>query len=340
MGLLKVQSYLLKPWLKVIIQNLIIFLLLDLIEEFYEKVSHLNREETFFVVSSKSLSTDESLDTLKLAINWINQDSNMDNFIVVTSNPNKALEMNFAKEHIITFPKEIGGRFSIWSPISFSSIIELGSKFMEFLNGGFNADLMLKTSTEFKSFIKHLSFTDIIYNNYFNMEARVVLSYSWKLRSFTDYIQQLEMESLGKRPNPESIFKKTGQIIFGGCNSTAQHSYFQLIHQGTAKLCADIIKINNYDFKNELLNAQAMAQAEIFSKVLSDISDEEMVNSKTPVNLISLEKLNAFNLGYLLAIWEYRTFLTSLLLQINAFDQFGVAAGKIVTKKFLSKNEP
>ena len=91
----------------------------------------------------------------------------------------------------------------------------------------------------------------------------------------------------------------------------------------------------------KLLNAQAMAQAEIFSKkVLSDISDEEMVNSKTPVNLISLEKLNAFNLGYLLAIWEYRTFLTSLLLQINAFDQFGVAAGKIVTKKFLSKNEP
>ena len=167
----------------------------------------------------------------------------------------------------------------------------------------------------------------------------MVLAYSWRLRFFTDYVQQLEMESLGKMANPSSRFKKTGQTIFGGFGSTAQHSYFQLLHQGTASFCADIISVETDKKNNELLFAQSRAQSSLLAfGADADIKDYEKVNGQSPVNLFSLKELNPHNLGYLLASWEHRVFLTSRILQINPFDQYGVSAGKIFAKKYLNTN--
>ena len=143
------------------------------------------------------------------------------------------------------------------------------------------------------------------------------------------------MESLGKQPNPKSVFKETGQSIFGGFGSTAQHSYFQLLHQGTAEFCTDII----YSISkiSPLLSAQARGQASLLSSDLYDSSNLlEKTNSNSPVNIFHLNKLSLDSLGFLLATWEHRVFTTACMLEINPFDQYGVAAGKVAAKKFLS----
>jgi glucose-6-phosphate isomerase len=146
------------------------------------------------------------------------------------------------------------------------------------------------------------------------------------------------MESIGKGANKSSHFDKTGQVVFGGFGSTAQHSYFQLLHQGTANFCSDIICIDTDKEENALLYAQSQAQAGLLAFGEENLEDHEKVNGKSPVNLISLEELNPYNLGYLIASWEHRVFLTSRMLQINPYDQYGVSAGKIFARKYLDSN--
>jgi glucose-6-phosphate isomerase len=210
--------------------------------EFSEMIEPLNQEETFFIVSSKSFSTDETLQSIELSKEWSGLRCDFANhFIAVTSQPEKAQAFGFYDKNIIQFPNEIGGRYSMWSPISLPAILELGEQFIEFLKGGSLADTQFLNDEKYQKFLKTLSFSDIWYNNFLDKGARVLLTYSWKMRFFTDYAQQLEMESIGKQPNKDSIFQRTGQIVFGGFGSTAQHSYFQLLHQGTGSVCAGCI---------------------------------------------------------------------------------------------------
>ena len=195
----------------------------------------------------------------------------------------------------------------------------------------------LQNNDSYMNFIKYLSYSDVWMHNKKNKYVRVVLSYIWKLRSFPNYIQQLEMESLGKPCNKSSGFKKTGQIIFGGYGPTAQHSYFQLLHQGTHELCADIIS------SREDCRSLSYAQANTQSILLSSGADKdklkeyEKINGNIPVNIFLLNKSDLYSLGYLIATWEHRTYLSSVILGINPFDQFGVNAGKIYTKKYLAR---
>ena len=190
-----------------------------------------------------------------------------------------------------------------------------------------------------KNFIKSVVFSDIWHNNFEKLNIRTLLIYNWKLRFFNDYAQQLEMESLGKIPNHRSEFKYTGQTIFGGFGSTAQHSYFQLLHQGTTKFCADIINTEKDKKDNKLLFAQSIAQANLLAfSADKSLSNHEKVNGGTPVNLFTLKELDAFTLGYLIAFWEHRVFLTACMLEINPYDQYGVSAGKIYAKRYLDKN--
>ena len=309
-------------------------------QEFTEEIQPLNKSETFFIVSSKSFSTDETLQSFSLAREWIGTDFEFkDHFICVTSQIEKAKIYGFDETSAILFPNEIGGRYSMWSPISLAAILELEESFIDFLKGGSKADKNLNSNISYLEFIKTLVFSDIWHNNFDKKHIRVLLAYNWNLRFFTDYIQQLEMESLGKSSNQSSLFKKTGQTIFGGFGSTAQHSYFQLLHQGTASFCADIISVETDKKSNELLFAQSQAQANLLAfGADANLKDYEKVNGQSPVNLFSLKKLNSYNLGYLIASWEHRVFLTSRMLQINPFDQYGVRAGKIFARKYIDTN--
>jgi glucose-6-phosphate isomerase len=155
---------------------------------------------------------------------------------------------------------------------------------------------------KYQKFLKTLSFSDIWYNNFVDKGTRVLLTYSWKMRFFTDYAQQLEMESIGKQPNKDSIFQKTGQVVFGGFGSTAQHSYFQLLHQGTASACADVFTVEENKEKNKLLFAQSQAQSNLLANGAdAELQEFEKVNGNIPTNLFTLESLNSFNFGYLIA---------------------------------------
>jgi glucose-6-phosphate isomerase len=302
-------------------------------DEFNSILKPLSGQKNFYIFSSKSLSTDETLTCLK----WLGRDRHSMNSIVITANSKKAISIGFHENCIVPFPESVGGRYSIWSPISLSAGIE--NNFLIFLKGGLAADKMLfgssKEDKQYQKFIKILAFSDLWFSNFKNKKNRVVLSYNWKLRSLANYIQQLEMESLGKPANPESIFHETGQTIFGGFGSTAQHSYFQLLHQGTSGFCADIIY--SYSSNSLLSSAQARGQAALLSsnfKASNNIL--EKTNSNSPVNLFHLKKLSLAGLGFLLATWEHRVFITACMLNINPFDQYGVAAGKLAAKKFLS----
>ena len=143
------------------------------------------------------------------------------------------------------------------------------------------------------------------------------------------------MESLGKTNNSESIFSYTGQTIYGGFGPTAQHSYFQLLHQGTSNTSADFIaSLSNH---STLLNSQAEGQFKLLSGKIKFKKGMDAANSNIGANFFSLDKLNLFSLGALIAFWEYRVFITAAMLEINPFDQYGVNAGKRVTRKILDK---
>ena len=303
--------------------------------EFKDKIKNLDPKKTVFIVSSKSFTTDETISVLKDAIRW---SGDLNKFIAITANKAEAQKYNL--KHISEFDYEIGGRYSIWSKISFSAAYFAMSSndensFENFCLGGSIADNYLSDNESYKDFVKLLSYSDIWFNNIKEKNVRTILSYDWKLRSLPNYLQQLEMESLGKRANKLSEYKKTGQVIFGGFGPTAQHSYFQLLHQGTQNICADII-CNKKNHNDNLAYAQSITQARLLSKGAKDmLRDEERINGDVPVNLFIFDGINAKKLGFLIATWEHRVFITSVLLQINPFDQFGVNAGKIYTKKNL-----
>ncbi|MDA9024086.1 hypothetical protein N9O55_04050 [Gammaproteobacteria bacterium] len=303
-------------------------------DEFNSIVKPLLGQKNLYIFASKSLTTDETLSCLK----WLGKNRTDKNSIVITANSEGARALGFAHPSIVPFPESVGGRYSIWSPISLTAAIE--NNFMGFLQGGSLADSLISgtslDSRKYQKLIKTLAFSDICFSNFCNKKNRVVLSYNWKLRSFTDYIQQLEMESLGKPFNVESIFHETGQTIFGGFGSSAQHSYFQLLHQGTSQCSVDII--HSPTAQSPLSNAQAKGQASLLSSPQKQSSDlRELTNGNIPVNLFVLPKLSLRELGFLLATWEHRVFVTASLLQINPFDQFGVAAGKTAAQNFLKK---
>tara|TARA_B100001989_G_scaffold167486_1_gene120608 strand:+ start:2429 stop:3850 length:1422 start_codon:yes stop_codon:yes gene_type:complete len=315
--------------------------------EFYKKVHHLDPKKTFFLVFSKSFETIETLEMLSMALDW---SGDTKKFLALTSNADKPRE--FGISYIHTFDKEIGGRYSIWlesvvkifGEQEFGSSISPGLALTSFHRGGARADDRL-FDKEYLNFIKFLSFGDIWMNNFNKKHTRVILSYYWKLRSFPDYAQQLEMESLGKPANTSSQYKNTGQVVFGGYGPKAEHSYLQLLHQGTQEICADIIACDKD--KNDLEYIKAITQTRLLSEGAEGLGENEKINGNVPVNLFivkegSLKSNNeaidfAEYLGYLIATWEHRTFITATMLGINPFDQFGVNAGKKYTlaRKFI-----
>ncbi len=300
--------------------------------EFNFKTNKLKPQDTIFLVSSKSFETQETLMIFKEAISW---SGDMNKFIAITANKEETKKYNI--KHVVEFDKEIGGRYSIWSEISILIKWLNKKKFDDFMAGGKQADTDLKKDENYLKFIKTLAYSDIWLHNHRNKNSRAILSYIWSLRSFPNYIQQLEMESLGKQPYKNSDFKKTGQIIFGGYGPTAQHSYFQLLHQGTQNVCVDIIA--NKKDKKSLAYAQAITQSKLLSQGANDLKDQERINGNVPINLFLMDSSDSYDLGYLIATWEHRIYLTAAMLRINPFDQFGVSAGKIYTKKYLDNKD-
>ena len=298
-------------------------------DEYLSLVKPRLKEKNLYIFISKSFSTDEVL----LSYTWLPKNIAKKNLLAITSNKSKAAELGFIEKNIIDFPESVGGRYSIWSQVN--SPVLLPNECRNFLKGAASIDDNVQKKSTVKNALKNIVFHDIWSSNFLNKKNRVILTYNWKLRSLTNYLQQLEMESLGKPNNSESIFSYTGQTIYGGFGPTAQHSYFQLLHQGTSETSADFIA--SFRDHSALLNSQAEGQFKLLSGKIKFKKGMDAANSNIGANFFSLEKLDLFSLGALLAFWEYRVFVTSAMLQINPFDQYGVNAGKRVARKILDK---
>ena len=286
-------------------------------------------EKNLYLFASKSFTTDETL----LTYSWLPKKLSKEHFVGITANPSKAKKLGFLKHNILIFPETIGGRYSIWSPISAAVLDKRSSN--AFLKGARAIDDSIKGKGAAFRAIQEIVFYDLWSHNFLNKNTRAVLTYNWKLRSLTNYLQQLEMESLGKQPASNSIFQKTGQTIYGGFGSTAQHSYFQLLHQGTSNTVADVVHAKSPSSK--LLNAQAEGQAMLLAGKIKYTKGPDATNSNIPLNFFALQNLSPQSLGSLIAFWEYRVFVTAAMLNINPFDQFGVNAGKKVAQRILIK---
>ena len=298
-------------------------------DEFLSLVKPRLKENNLYVFISKSFLTDELL----LSHSWLPKNILKRNLFAITANKSKAMEFGFVEQNIIDFPESVGGRYSIWSQVN-SPVLQ-PNECRNFLKGAASIDNNIQKKSTVKSALKNIVFHDIWSHNFMDKKNRAILSYNWKLRSITNYLQQLEMESLGKPKNPESIFAYTGQTIYGGFGPIAQHSYFQLLHQGTSETSADLIASRNSH--SALLNSQAEGQFKLLSGKIKFKKGMDAANSNIGGNFFSLDKLDLSSLGALIAFWEYRVFVTAAMLQINPFDQFGVNAGKRVAKKILDK---
>ena len=309
-------------------------------QEFKEKLIGLNQKETVFILSSKSMKSLEIINNYKLAKKWLSlkmkSSKAKENFYGITSNVREAKKLGILEKNIINLEEEIGGRYSIWSEVSLTSVIESKKNFSSFLDGGHQADLLMKSENSYKRTIKKLAYIELWNSNFLNVNNRVILSYLWKIRTLPKYLQQLEMESLGKKANPKSIFSKTSQTIYGDFGPRAQHSFFQMLHQGTSKTSIDFIIDKDVSESNKLPKMQALTQNKLFNFPLKKtLNQNYKINGNVSSNLYMLKKLTPYNLGFLISSWEHKTFICSQLLEINPYDQFGVEEGKNrISKKF------
>lgn len=326
----------------------------------------LNPEETLFIITSKSFKTQETLQNALTAKNWLNRSGvnkgDMSrHFIAVSSNVSACLDFGISEENIFEMWDSIGGRYSLWSAVGLPIALQIGwLNFKKLLRGAHKMDLHFKETSYEQNIPVILAFLDIWYTNFYNSPGRGVISYNNNMNYFADYLQQLEMESNGKSVTEkgEKVDYSTKRIVFGGVGTNTQHSFFQLLHQGTEIIPVDFIAFSDYDSNdnhNQKLLANLLAQSralmlgknkeqvlkELKEKDLDDTEIEKLLQHKVfsgnrPSNTILVRTLNPENLGSLIAIYEHKTFVESVLLGINAFDQWGVELGKEMADEILN----
>jgi glucose-6-phosphate isomerase len=316
--------------------------------------------DTIVIGVSKTFSTAETLQNIRSIKAWYEESGGevfYENLYAVTANEVNATKFGVASPNIITFPNWVGGRYSVWSAVSLSAMILLGaSKFKEFLLGAAEADKHF-VSTPLEQNISFIAAAlDHYYTNDFEAQSRAIFAYDHRLRSLVGYLQQLETESNGKdrQRNGDKVDQKTSPVLWGGVGTDAQHSVFQMLHQGTNLIPTEFILVvnpehNHVDHHRELL-ANGIAQAAALlagqdeATVRSIHADDDLselaiaakiFSGDRPSTTILLDELTPSNLGSLLAFYEHRTFCFGVLANINSFDQMGVELGKRLAVEIL-----
>ncbi len=311
-------------------------------------LKEIEPKNTLFIISSKSFNTKETLENALYIKEWfLNSIKSSDpkimskHFIAVTSNVEKAKKFGIDKENIFPMWDWVGGRFSLWSSIGLSVAIALGAKrFEELLQGASLIDEHFLSAPFNKNLPVIMALLSIWYNNFFNSSVQMVIPYSESLKYLPEYLQQLEMESNGKSItlDGEIANYKTGYVVVGGIGTDVQHSFFQLLHQGTHFIPCDFIIFSKlpFDLKkhHKFLLANCLAQ----SKALMEGKEEKEVIYKhifgnKPSNTFLIEDLSPFSIGALIALYEHKIFVEGVIWNINSFDQWGVELGKRLADK-------
>ena len=314
-------------------------------------------ETTLFIISSKTFTTLETLTNAKTAREWLvkalGEQAVKKHFVAVSTNTPAVAEFGIDTDNMFVFWDFVGGRYSLWSAIGLSLMIAIGyDQFVELLTGAFEMDKHFQTADFKHNMPVIMGLLEVWYSTYMNAESHAVLPYDQYLRRLPAYLQQLDMESNGKGVKKSGRFVdyKTGTILFGEPGTNGQHSFYQLIHQGTHLIPCDFIApietLNKVGNHHTLLLANFVAQTEalMMGKTAEELRaegvKEELIPFKTftgnrPSTSILFNKLTPKTLGNLIALYEHKVFVSGVIWGIDSFDQWGVELGKQLAKKII-----
>ena len=301
-------------------------------------LAHADPGTTLFIIASKSFTTQETLVNAKRAKSWLMENgcnNTAKHFLAISANADAVERYGIDKDRFFKIEHWTGGRYSIWSCVGMSAAISIGAdNFRRFLAGAHALDLHFRDA-EFRNNIPViLALLSIWYNDFFNVGSHAVIPYDQRLERLPAYLSQLVMESNGKSVNAAGnrVRTKTSQVIWGGVGSLSQHAVFQFLHQGTRLSSIDFLLplTSCHDRKqHELLVANCLAQGEALMQGKTDTDEPHRhFDGNRPSNTILYERLDAYTLGMLLALYEHKTFVEASIWGINPFDQWGVELGK------------
>ncbi|MBE0484742.1 glucose-6-phosphate isomerase [Marinobacter sp.] len=331
-----------------------------------ETLAGLNPETTLFLVQSKSFQTQETLENSLIARQWFVDNGGTKaavatHFLAVTANVTEATKFGIAPGNIFPMWDWVGGRYSLWSAIGLPIALTLGmDHFRGLLDGAYAMDCHFRDQPAGRNLPVVMAMLSIWYNNFWGAESHAVLPYDEYLKHLPEHLQQLDMESNGKRvtQNGQDVTCQTGPVLWGGVGANGQHAYHQLIHQGTRLIPADfIIPLQSHNrvghhhailFANCLSQSRAMmagksrteAEQELIDSGMDVSSAKALAPHKTipgnqPSNILMMQKLTPQTLGALIALYEHRTFVQSVIWDLDCFDQWGVELGKQIGNEIL-----
>jgi glucose-6-phosphate isomerase len=324
--------------------------------DFAEATRDLDPAETLFIVASKTFTTQETMTNARTARQWLlaglgEEAAVAKHFVAVSTNEAEVVKFGINPANMFGFWDWVGGRYSMDSAIGLSTMIAVGpDQFRELLAGFHEMDEHFRTAPFEQNLPVLLGLLGIWYNNFFGAESVAILPYDQYLGRFSAYLQQLDMESNGKSVNFEGqrVDYQTGPIIWGQPGTNGQHSFYQLIHQGTKLIPCDFIgfckSLNPIATHHDLLMANFFAQPEAlaFGKteeevlaggVSPEIAPYRVFEGNRPSNSLLLEQLTPAALGRLIALYEHKVFTQGSIWQVNSFDQWGVELGKVLAGK-------
>ncbi|MFA5899045.1 MAG: glucose-6-phosphate isomerase [Hyphomicrobium sp.] len=320
----------------------------------------LDAAETLFIVSSKTFTTQETMSNADVARAWLieklgSADAVSRHCVAVSTNAGAVRAFGIDTANMFEFWDWVGGRYSMDSAIGLSTMLAIGPEQFSAMLAGFRAmDAHFRTAPADRNLPVILALLTVWYADFFKAESQAVLPYAQNLARFPAYLQQLQMESVGKSVDlaRRRVDYPTGPIIWGEPGTDGQHSFYQLLHQGTRLVPADFIgflsPLSPLAETHDLLMANLFAQAEglAFGKTAAEVAAEgiaaadapfRVMEGNRPSNMILADRLDPRTLGALVALYEHSVFVQALIWGIGAFDQWGVELGKVLAKKIIDE---
>jgi glucose-6-phosphate isomerase len=336
--------------------------------DFAEATRDLDAAETLFIISSKTFTTLETMTNAQSARDWSLRGLGGDakavakHFVAVSTNVEKVAEFGIDPANMFEFWDWVGGRYSMDSAIGLSTMLAIGPDHFRAMLGGFHAvDEHFRTAPFDRNLPVLKGLLSVWHNNFFGAQTVAVLPYDQYLKRFPAYLQQLTMESNGKHVTLDGtpVDYQTGPIFWGEPGTNGQHSFYQLIHQGTRLIPCDFIafgqSLNPLGRHHDLLLANVFAQTEAlaFGKTAEQVKAEgtpdwlvphRVFEGNRPSNTIVMDRLTPAALGKLVALYEHSVFTQGTIWDIDSFDQWGVELGKVLAQRIIpeleGKNEP
>jgi glucose-6-phosphate isomerase len=300
----------------------------------------LKAENTLFLIASKTFTTLETMTNARSALAWFRAQGGTDvasHFAALTTHVTAAAEMGITTT--FGFWDGVGGRYSLWSAIGLPLAIAIGAQgFRDFLAGAHAMDQHFREAQLEHNLPVRLALLDVWYRNFHGFSSRSIAPYHSALRRLPAYLQQLEMESNGKRVDTDgqALPFATAPVLWGEPGTNGQHAYFQMLHQGTDVVPVEFVAVkqarHSLPGHQTLLLANALAQAQALMLGKTDAGGHKHFTGNRPSTFLLLDDLTPASLGALIALQEHRVFASGSLWGINSFDQWGVELGKVLAR--------